>query len=166
VGKGAKRRAHQTAPANKQMSRYPPRQNRRRDVLLHRHFGGPFQRTSDQRNRSPAPVPTRRCKSAFPLERLRSASSPINLHALWQLPDGDADFASRWSLFKSSFSRGLQRPRHVPQAKSRNAKEAFGQRRYWERAIRDDADFERHVDYIHYNPVKHGFGQARCRLAV
>jgi putative transposase len=30
------------------------------------------------------------------------------------------------------------------------------QRRYWEHAILDDADFERHVDYIYYNPVKHG----------
>jgi putative transposase len=81
---------------------------------------------------------------------------PDHLHALWSLPEGDADFASRWSLFKSGFSRGL------PPAKTRSAskvakrEKGIWQRRYWEHAIRDDADFERHVDYIHYNPVKHG----------
>jgi putative transposase len=78
------------------------------------------------------------------------------LRLLWQLPEGDTDYARRWSLFKSSFSRGL------PTAKTRSAskmakwEKVIWQRRYWEHAIRDDDDFERHVNYIHYNPVKHG----------
>jgi putative transposase len=93
----------------------------------------------------------------LPFETVAICILPDHLHALWQLPDGDADFASRWSLFKSGFSRGL------PPASSRSAskiakrEKGIWQRRYWEHAIRDDADLERHVDYIHYNPVKHGF---------
>jgi putative transposase len=31
------------------------------------------------------------------------------------------------------------------------------QRRYWEHLIRDDQDLQAHVDYIHHNPVKHGY---------
>jgi putative transposase len=71
------------------------------------------------------------------------------------LPDGDADFAGRWRRIKGSFStrllrNGLAIKRHA------SGELALWQRRYWEHTIRDDADFARHVDYIHYNPVKHG----------
>ncbi len=92
----------------------------------------------------------------LPFETIAICILPDHLHALWQLPDGDTDFASRWSLFKSGFSRGL--PAAATRSASKVAKREKGiwQRRYWEHAIRNDADFERHVDYIHYNPVKHG----------
>jgi putative transposase len=80
---------------------------------------------------------------------------PDHIHALWELPDGDADFSTRWSLIKNGFSRGLNAQ---ARSESKIAKREKGiwQRRYWEHAIRNDADFERHVDYIHFNPVKHG----------
>jgi putative transposase len=92
----------------------------------------------------------------LPFETIAICILPDHLHALWQLPDGDTDFASRWSRFKSEFSRGL--PASPLRSASKIAKREKGiwQRRYWEHAIRDDADLERHVDYIHYNPVKHG----------
>jgi putative transposase len=92
----------------------------------------------------------------FPFETVAICILPDHLHALWQLPEGDANFAVRWSHFKSGFSRGL--PAAPSRSKSKTAKREKGiwQRRYWEHAIRDDADLERHVDYIHYNPVKHG----------
>jgi putative transposase len=71
------------------------------------------------------------------------------------LPEGDADFSTRWSLIKSNFSRGLDlKPRSA--SKARKREKGIWQRRYWEHAIRDDSDFERHVDYVHFNPVKHG----------
>ena len=71
------------------------------------------------------------------------------------MPDGDGDFSIRWALLKSSFSRGVEAR---PRSPSKIAKREKGiwQRRYWEHAIRDEADLERHVDYIHFNPVKHG----------
>jgi hypothetical protein len=75
--------------------------------------------------------------------------------AIWALPEGDGDFSMRWSLIKSGFSRGLDsKPRSL--SKVRKREKGIWQRRYWEHAIRDDADLERHVDYIHFNPVKHG----------
>jgi putative transposase len=69
---------------------------------------------------------------------------PEHLHTIWQLPNNDADYSIRWQLIKTSFNRQLKLPRSP------------WQRRFWEHTIRDDDDFAHHVDYIHYNPVKHG----------
>jgi len=92
----------------------------------------------------------------LPFETVAICILPDHLHALWQLPDGDADFASRWNLFKSAFSHGLPAANTRSASKAAKREKGIWQRRYWEHAIRDDADFERHVDYIHYNPVRHG----------
>jgi putative transposase len=90
-----------------------------------------------------------------PFETIAICILPDHVHAIWALPEGDVDFSTRWSLIKSNFSRGLDpKPRSASQARKRE--KGIWQRRYWERAIRDDSDFERHVDYIHFNPVKHG----------
>jgi putative transposase len=81
---------------------------------------------------------------------------PDHLHAVWTLPQDDADFSTRWRLIKSRFSRsvGLR----TPQTASQRAKQERGiwQRRFWEHMIRDEADFARHVRYCWANPVKHG----------
>jgi putative transposase len=79
-----------------------------------------------------------------------------HLHAVWSLPPGDSNYSLRWSPIKSGFSRRL--PGDMQRSSSKIARRERGiwQRRYWEHAIRDDADLERHVDYIHFNPVKHG----------
>jgi putative transposase len=92
----------------------------------------------------------------LPFETVAICILPDHLHALWLLPDGDADFASRWSLFKSGFSRGLSAAPSRSASKIAKREKGIWQRRYWEHAIRNDTDLERHVDYIHYNPVKHG----------
>jgi putative transposase len=92
----------------------------------------------------------------LPFETVAICILPDHLHALWQLPNGDTDFASRWSLFKSGFSRGLPAAETRSASKVAKREKGIWQRRYWEHAIRGDADLERHVDYIHYNPVKHG----------
>jgi putative transposase len=89
-----------------------------------------------------------------PFETIAVCILPDHIHAVWALPEHDADFSTRWSLIKSGFSRGLDaRPRSRSQAAKRE--KGIWQRRYWEHAIRDDADLERHVDYVHFNPVKH-----------
>jgi len=80
---------------------------------------------------------------------------PDHLHAVWTLPLGDADFATRWSLIKAGFSRGLPPARHSPSKLAKREK-GLWQRRYWEHSIRDCVDLAKHVDYIHFNPVKHG----------
>jgi putative transposase len=84
---------------------------------------------------------------------------PDHLHCIWTLPEGDSDFASRWHCVKSAFSRDI--PRHERRSSRRLAKGERGiwQRRYWEHVIRDERDLRNHIDYIHFNPVKHGWAQ-------
>ena len=81
---------------------------------------------------------------------------PDHLHAIWTLPEGDGDFAVRWRLIKTSFSRHVPRGERISASRSRKGERGIWQRRYWEHTIRDDNDFARHVDYIHFNPIKHG----------
>jgi len=82
---------------------------------------------------------------------------PDHLHTIWTLPDGDNDYPMRWSLIKSGFSRAIKI--NEPRCKSRVSKRERGiwQRRYWEHQIRDEMDYNHHVDYVHINPVKHGY---------
>jgi putative transposase len=82
---------------------------------------------------------------------------PDHLHAIGTLPPDDADFASRCSQIKSGLSRELPAAQLRSSSQMRRRETGIRQRRFWEHAIRDDADFERHVDYIHFNPVKHGY---------
>ena len=81
---------------------------------------------------------------------------PDHLHAIWTLPEGDADFALRWRLIKSSFSHGLPQGERISQSRAGKGERGIWQRRYWEHTLRDNGDFARHADYIHFNPVKHG----------
>jgi putative transposase len=87
---------------------------------------------------------------------------PDHLHCLWTLPQKDSDFSTRWRLIKSSFSRGCKEEYKVQRSTSRQKKQeqSIWQRRFWEHWIRDEEDFARHVEYIHYNPVKHGLSRA------
>ena len=81
---------------------------------------------------------------------------PDHLHAFWTLPEGDADFATRWRLIKSAFSRNLAAGEPISNSRATKGERGIWQRRYWEHTIRDENDFGRHVDYIHINSVKHG----------
>src|SRR3954469_19186676 len=81
---------------------------------------------------------------------------PDHLHAIWTLPEGDADFATRWRLIKSGFSRRVARGERISDSRAAKAERGIWQRRYWEHTIRDETDFSRHIDYIHFNPVRHG----------
>ena len=81
---------------------------------------------------------------------------PDHLHTLWRLPPGDQDFSTRWMTIKRIFSAGL--PAEETSASKRQRREkGIWQRRFWEHLIRDEHDWRRHMDYIHYNPVKHGY---------
>ena len=81
---------------------------------------------------------------------------PDHLHAIWTLPKGEWDFATRWRLAKATFSRGLPGGEWVSPSRARKGERGIWQRRYWEHTLRDEDDFARHADYIHFNPVKHG----------
>ena len=75
---------------------------------------------------------------------------PDHLHCIWTLPSGDTDYPTRWRLIKTWVTK------HYPPGHNRRSYRHIWQSRYWEHAIRDETDYRRHVEYVHYNPVKHG----------
>ncbi len=84
---------------------------------------------------------------------------PDHLHCLWTLPETDANFSTRWRLIKSYFSRkcDIQYQGEISESRQKKQEKAIWQRRYWEHFIKDEQDFINHVEYIHYNPVRHGY---------
>jgi putative transposase len=87
------------------------------------------------------------------------AVMPEHLHSVWTLPPGDSNYALRWSSIKRRFSRALPATEARSAVRAARGERGIWQRRYWEHMIRDDDDYARHVDYIHYNPVKHGWAE-------
>ncbi len=82
---------------------------------------------------------------------------PDHMHCIWTLPVGDADFSTRWRLIKSGFSKALPNTERRSKVRIEAGERGIWQRHFWEHYIRDDVDFQRHVDYVHVNPLKHGF---------
>jgi len=80
---------------------------------------------------------------------------PDHLHCIWTLPDGDSDFSSRWQRIKGRFSRACPSGEEITASRARKRERGIWHRRYWEHVLRDERDFATHVDYIHFNPVKH-----------
>mgnify|MGYP000076617219 CR=1 FL=1 len=85
-----------------------------------------------------------------PFETLAICILPEHLHCIWQLPEGDSDYPKRWRLIKSGFTRHIKKTGFL---------QPVWQNRYWEHHIRDEADLANHIDYIHGNPIKHGYVQ-------
>jgi putative transposase len=96
-------------------------------------------------------------KDANPFAILARVVLPENLHAIWRLPPSDADYPLRWSFIKAGFSRRLAKNEHIRASRQAKREPGVWQRRYCEHQIRDGIDLARHVDYIHYNPLKHGW---------
>ncbi|STX28479.1 Transposase and inactivated derivatives [Legionella beliardensis] len=80
---------------------------------------------------------------------------PEHLHMIWQLPIGDSDYSQRWKKIKTLFAKSLHKS-GLPLIKTKHNEFCLWQRRFWEHTIKDEADFINHVNYIHYNPIKHG----------
>ncbi len=95
-------------------------------------------------------------QSRHPFHTVAICVMPDHLHAVWRLPEDDADFGRRWSAIKRLFSTGLDAAADRSASKHAKREKGIWQRRFWEHQIRDETDLERHVDYIHFNPVKHG----------
>ncbi|APZ43962.1 REP-associated tyrosine transposase [Acidihalobacter ferrooxydans] len=95
----------------------------------------------------------RRVRHARPFAIDAMVVLPDHLHCIWRLPEGDSDFSGRWREIKKATSRTL-----APQSNTRKERSIW-QRRFWDHAIRDETDWQHHLDYIHYNPVKHGHAE-------
>lgn len=100
-------------------------------------------------------------RQRFPFETIAVCLLPDHLHCIWTLPEGDADYSKRWKLIKAFFTRdylhgiGPEQERNASHEIHREA--SIWQRRFWEHTITDEIDLETHLDYIHYNPIKHGY---------
>jgi len=134
------------------------------DYRRNRVPGGTYFFTANLRDRTATTLTThipllreaiRATKSRRPFHIDAWVILPDHTHCLWTLPPGDTDFSTRWKEIKGIFSRALPNtePRTTPQAK--RAERGIWQRRFWEHTIRDDNDYAAHMDYIHFNPVKH-----------
>jgi putative transposase len=102
-------------------------------------------------------------RSRYPFETIAFCLIFEHLHCVWKLPENDSDYSRRWSSIKGNFSREYlklsEQHREVSSSRERKGEAAIWQRRFWEHQIRHENDLQRHVDYIHYNPVKHGLVQ-------
>jgi putative transposase len=100
-------------------------------------------------------------RAAHPFAIDAAVILPDHIHIVMTLPEGDADYPIRLSLIKRRFTDAVTKS-GTPVARRRNGEIALWQRRFWEHTIRDEGDFERHVDYVHFNPVKHGLVARVC----
>ncbi|MBL0030119.1 MAG: transposase [Rhodanobacteraceae bacterium] len=98
----------------------------------------------------------RAVRASHPFELSAIVVLPDHLHCVWRLPEGDTNYPTRWRLIKSRFSRAIPANEHVSPSRWKKSERGLWQRRYWEHLIRDELDLHLHLDYIHFNPVKHG----------
>ncbi|HUT95782.1 MAG TPA: transposase, partial [Thermoguttaceae bacterium] len=100
-------------------------------------------------------------RGEFPFETIAACLLPDHLHMIWQLPPGDSDYSGRWKEIKSRFTErwlaggGTELP--VSESRRKRGERGVWQRRFWEHTIQDESDLEIRFDYVHYNPVKHGY---------
>jgi putative transposase len=80
---------------------------------------------------------------------------PEHLHMIWELPRDDSDYSQRWKKIKAQFSKSVHKSGFAL-SKTKHKEYNLWQRRFWEHTIKNMLDFEHHVNYIHYNPIKHG----------
>ena len=78
------------------------------------------------------------------------------MHCIWTLPSGDDDFSNRWKSIKIPFVQAISRTERRSSVRIAKGERGILQRRFWEHVIRNDADYSNHVEYVHWNPVKHG----------
>ena len=102
-------------------------------------------------------------RSQYPFDIDAWVLLPEHLHCIWTLPRGDKDFSKRWGLIKAGFSKKTRHLFHrdewMKKSKQRHREGTIWQRRFWEHQIRDERDYQTHMDYLHFNPVKHGLVQ-------
>ena len=97
----------------------------------------------------------RRIRALMPFHIDAWVGLPEHMHALWTLPEGDADFPRRWQALKTEFSRRIVPGEHLSASRQKRGERGIWQRRYRQHTIRDQRDYAAHMDYIHFNPVKH-----------
>ncbi len=93
----------------------------------------------------------------MPFESVAYVILPDHIHCIWTLPEESSDYSTRWRLIKSYFTRYTNKRDSASTSRVNKMEREVWQRRFWEHLIRNPIDLSHHVDYIHYNPVKHGY---------
>lgn len=103
----------------------------------------------------------RACQQSHPFEVRAIVLLPDHLHTIWCLPPGDANYSARWQWIKTQFTQnwlaGGGTESDISGGRLRDGRRGVWQPKFWEHTIEDEDDFDSHFDYIHYNPVKHGY---------
>lgn len=99
-------------------------------------------------------------KAEMPFEITGAVVLPDHIHFLWILPANDTAYSKRVGRLKVKFTQSLQEkdrlPNNVSLSRQKHRESHVWQRRFWEHTVKDEEDLEACLDYIHYNPVKHG----------
>ncbi len=101
------------------------------------------------------------CQMRWPFQIDAIVLLPDHLHTIWSLPSGDSAYSRRLGWIKKEFTKkwlmsgGAEQITTISQG--RNRRRGVWQRRFWEHVVSDESELERIGDYIHYNPVKHGY---------
>jgi len=103
---------------------------------------------------------TARIRELYPFHIHAWVVLPDHIHCVLEFPEGDTDFALRWRLIRSMFSKAIPKNEWRSNTRIRRGERGIWQRRYWEHLIRDDDDYRAHMDYVHINPYKHGLVQS------
>ena len=103
----------------------------------------------------------REVRKNLPFHTIAMVVLPDHIHCVWSLPPDDLDFSTRWKKIKREFTVHWvalnERQPLVSSSRRFKGERGVWQRRFWEHLVRDEADLEHCCDYIHYNPVKHGY---------
>ena len=98
----------------------------------------------------------RHVKRAHPFKIDAWVVMPDHMHAVWTLPESDTAYSSRWREIKKRFSKSLAKTEDLSVLRESKGERGLWQRRFWEHTIRDEKDYQHHIDYVHFNPLKHG----------
>ncbi len=88
-------------------------------------------------------------KELHPFQMLAYVFLPDHFHILIR-PTGSSNFSKIMQSLKTNFSKQYSGQMGIPPGIK------LWQKRFHDHVIRDESDLQRHMDYIHYNPVKHG----------
>ncbi|MCC7293977.1 MAG: transposase [Phycisphaerales bacterium] len=97
----------------------------------------------------------------WPFEQFAVVLLPDHLHAIWTMPPEDSDFSIRWANIKRTFSKRWIAEGGGDLVVSGNAarhrQRGVWQPRFWEHMIRSEQELYAYRDYVHLNPVRHGY---------
>ncbi|MDD3149488.1 MAG: transposase, partial [Candidatus Gastranaerophilales bacterium] len=104
----------------------------------------------------------RKTKEKFEFEIFGIVVLPDHIHTILR-PKIIRNYPDIIKSIKTDFSKNIDKKeitnveKYVTESKKKKGEKGVWQRRYWEHTIKDENDLYLHLDYIHFNPVKHNY---------